>query len=272
MKYKLIASDLDGTLITNNHNISQENKDAIQRAQKAGITVVLATGRSPASVVVASEDLGITSDYGIGFNGGSVFKISTGEKIYETILKADLAKEIVNEMMSINPNIAMGVYVSDDHLLGQNKIPFASSYATGKIKYETVDFMPDHITKDIMKIVIFGERDMLDTVYQGMVNTIKERYVMVYSGTKMLEFIPNNANKGIGLKVLADHLNIPMEETVAIGDNNNDIEMIQAAGLGVSVANGVAQLKAAANFITTKDYNNSALEELINHIFEEESR
>jgi len=268
MKYKMIASDLDGTLNNSKYLISEGNAKAIKKAMDAGIKVVLCSGRSPVSLAGYAKNIGLDEKgcYGIGFNGGTVYEADTGKVLYDSRLKRELALDIVKDIKRISPDVKTSMYIEDDFVMAEEGLTILEDYNNeGLLKLEMVENF-DHLTQDIVKIMLIDEREKLDYIYNEMKDIIDEKYTMVFTGSNILEFLPININKAEGIKLLAKHLGISMDEVVSFGDNYNDIEMIVEAGFGIAIANAVEPLKKVADYVTKRDNDDDAMIEVVDMI------
>ncbi|MPW26873.1 Cof-type HAD-IIB family hydrolase [Alkalibaculum sp. M08DMB] len=249
--YKLLAIDIDGTLMTfKQPQITQRVKEAIQRAKEKGTHVILISGRNYRSMNRMLQDLDI-KDYGITINGGIIVDIASGENISATYLDRSVASGITSifESEGIPYAIFAGFY----------------TYAPREHEYNnTVEYLK--LEEDNVRIYDDTE-EFLNTVktnkYMGMAShekldkiakLIKEQYddyvFIEYGLREHMEIYPKTINKGIALTSLADKLSIPMEEVMAIGDAENDISMLEAAGLGVAMGNALSSVKEKADYIT----------------------
>lgn len=268
MKYKMIASDLDGTLNNDDYIISEGNAQAIKKAVAEGLKVVLCSGRSPVSIASYAKDIGLDTEgcYGIGFNGGSIYEASTGKSLYNARINKNLAIEIIRDIKKVSPDVKIAIYIEDDHIIAEKDLDVLEEHNNqGIMKIEKVNSL-EEITEDIIKIMLVDDRQKLDYIFSKMEKIVVGKYNMVFTGAEILEFLPLNINKAEGLKILAKHLGISLEEIVAFGDNYNDIEMIKEVGLGIAIANAVEPLKEVANYVTKRDNNNDAMIEVVDMV------
>ena len=288
MDYKLIFCDVDGTLIDKDHNLSDANKNAIKKATDAGIQFVLCSGRTPVSLVDIAGNIGVASPYVVGFNGGTIWNTKTNQTLQSQALPTAVAKDLLQEVEAfshvqnavgykseyLRPGeghvvapICFGVYVSPDHIILQSNGPQTGTVIDDKVKItRSTSDIAKLVNNDVLKIIMFGSREQLDDILYTMEPKLKGRADMYYTNTHLLEFVPKGTNKGQGITWLANHLGVTLGQTIAIGDNYNDIEMIKTAGLGIATANAVAPLKEVADHITTADHNNNAVTEAIEYI------
>lgn len=251
--YKIIAVDMDGTLLRQDKKISERTQRAIAKAVKKGAKVVLATGRPYEGVQRYLEELDLTSenDYVISFNGSLVQNNKTKEIIKWNILKGQDLHRLYKISKELNVNIhaftkegcVTPVMSKYSRLEGEiNDIPVIVK------EYDTISD-----EEDIIKIMMVDEPEKLDRAIQSMPKEVYEDYTVVRSTPYFLEFLHKRANKGEGLKALTRHLNISRDETIAIGDAGNDTHMIKYAGLGVAMGNAFPEVKEISDYITASN-------------------
>lgn len=254
--YKLIAIDMDGTLLNSQGKLSDANKESIRLAKEKGIKVVITSGRALSALdrFLEETDLKDLDDYVIANNGGTVHKGHTGECIFFIGIKGSDALKIYEESKKIGFKI---------HIYGKEVcfITEESKYSDFEInhigtKVEKVDFN-NYIKEDddLVKILLFAEEDEIDSKIEMLSQDIKEKYHLVKSLPNLVEILPKNSNKGNGIEALGKILKINSEEIIAIGDQANDIEMIEYAGLGIAMGNAIDEIKEIASYITDTNDN-----------------
>lgn len=257
--YKLLLLDLDDTLLDSKGKISEENINAIRAASEKGCHVVICSGRSNMSLKKFNDQLKI-NDYTIGYNGGIIYK--DDNIITCHYIDKKLVHDIISHCKNYNTGILMyqhGEAWIDDYNI-YNKQYCERSVLTPHI----VDDLLDNLTDEINKVILLGLRHDLDKVIKELPKDIFERCCTFFSHEYLFEFNPLNVTKGTALKELADILDIPVSETIAVGDNENDLPMIKEAGLGIAVKNAIPILKENAGYVTENDCNNSPISEIIN--------
>lgn len=272
MKYKLIATDLDGTLGNSNYTVDEENAIAARKFEDAGGLVVLCSGRSVHSLkYVAEKELKIKDSYLIGFNGGVIVNSSDMKPLYERRLSKEYALEGYNFLKNHDtdkdgkPQLIIGLYTKFDEILTDRKELLEKLYIKQNNKMNLIQKDEiNYLEEDIYKLLILGENETLKEIEPKLINLAKDRYDIVFTGANLLELVPKNTNKGEALAYLASHLNIKIEETIGFGDNYNDLELIKRAGLGIAIKNAVEPLKQIADMTTEKDNDNYAFAEVVN--------
>ncbi|NEZ46772.1 sugar-phosphatase [Clostridium niameyense] len=248
--YKLIAIDMDGTLLKDDKTISEENKIAIKKAKDKGVKVVLSTGRPLEGIKKYLKQLDLISnhDYAVAFNGGLVEKTSEDEILTENYM----TKEDLNLLYDLSKDLDI-----DIHFLTIDKCytPKLNSYSKMEsdlngISLNVVDFNKLDENIKIIKIMFIGAEKKLDEIITKLPEFLYNKYNIVRTDAVYLEFLNKDVSKGYGVKKLAEKLGIKQDEVMCIGDAENDIHMVEYAGLGVAMGNAFPQLKKVANYIT----------------------
>lgn len=262
---KLIAIDLDETLLTTEKTVSKRNREALQKADEMGVRVVIATGRGIVTVQDTLEAIGFEdkeNEYVISFNGGAVTENKGTEFLYTDGLSFEFANELYKR--GLNYDVCIQVYTKED-IFTYNYVQVERAYLEPEIQVieifdENLDFLKD---TEIIKILFMN----LDSTYLGKIEAdLKDITVdsdVSYSSGRYLEFNHKGVNKGAALKFLADRLGIGMSETMVIGDNFNDWSMFKVAGFSVGVANMVEELRNEVDYISDKTNDEDAVAAII---------
>ncbi|MBM7642558.1 sugar-phosphatase [Streptococcus loxodontisalivarius] len=259
MSIKLVAVDIDGTLITDDRQITSEVFEAIQDAKAAGVKVVIATGRPIPGVqsLLSQLNLNQEGDYVITFNGGLVQDAATGQDIVkETLTYVDyLDIEFLSRKLDVHMHAITkeGIYTANRNI-GKYTVHEAT-LVDMPIYYRTPEEMAD---KEIVKIMMIDEPEILDQAIANIPQEFYDKYTIVKSKPFYLEIMDKKVSKGNAIIHLADKLGITMDETMAIGDEENDRAMLEVVGTPVVMENGVPSVKALAKHIT-KSNNDSGV-------------
>lgn len=248
---RLVTIDLDGTLFDDNKIISERNKLAIKKARELGVYIVIATGRPFNGVLPVLEELGLTSenDYCIIFNGAKIFNVKTKETIFSSSINGLDAYDLFNEANRLGTHYQ--AFDNNQTLLTRDHNPYTDVEASlNHIKDNLYDFTQCKKEDEFIKCMMVDNEETLDRVVKEINPIFKEKYSMVRSSQIFLEFLNKSTNKGNALVALAKYLNIDIEDTMAIGDQDNDLSMIEASGFGVCMDNGIDEVKAKADYIT----------------------
>ncbi|GKQ43378.1 hydrolase [Companilactobacillus sp. RD055328] len=252
MTIKLVAIDIDDTLLSSDLKILESTKVSIKKAIKEGIKVVLCTGRPLAGVTPYLNELGISGDdqYVITFNG-SVIETVSGQVIEQQGLDNQTYREV--DQFSKNNKLPYNVLDDDSVIYTSNRdvdvITVIQAYENlAGIMIREVDEMPSNFS--IVKAVFCGTPEQLDDNEAAVRKEFDDRFYVVRAAPNFLEVMHKNVNKGNAVKHLANKLNIQPDEIMAIGDQRNDLPMFEFAGTAVSMGNGSDVAKKAADFVT----------------------
>lgn len=249
--YKIIALDMDGTLLNSDKVITERTKNALKAARKKGVKVVLASGRPIDGLrrYLKELDLVDKDEYVLSYNGSLVQETKSDAIIHESGLNGYDLRYIYKLSRELEVNIH--AFSAETGLITPkiSKYTVVESELNG-IDINVVDF--DKIKDDerIIKIMLIDEADVLDKAIAKLPEEVYEKYNVVKSTPYFLEIINKNGNKGQGLKALAKHLNVKSEEIIAVGDAGNDADMIKYAGLGVAMGNATEDIVKIANYKT----------------------
>lgn len=274
---KLVALDLDGTLFDNSSRISERNLTAIRSITDKGIHVVISTGR-PFEGIPFDQIKGTGINYAITANGSGIYEISTGKCLYENAMDEELVTPILNFLLTrdIHMDAFIGGkgYTPVQCVEMAQKLTVPSSIKNYIITTRTrLDNILQFIHENQLKV-----QKMTLNFYPAADGTLIDRETVrkflvsnpsittVCGGYNNLEFTRADANKGVGLRKLAEILGVNPDATMAIGDTENDLAIIEAAGIGVAMGNATDAVKARADYVTTtntKDGVAAAIEHFI---------
>ncbi|KXI21333.1 sugar-phosphatase [Photobacterium sanguinicancri] len=253
--YKLVALDMDGTLLNSNGEISPRTQDAIAKARSMGVHVVLASGRPLEGMTKALADLSMTSDddYVLSYNASMVQRVASQAVIRSQILKGSDAKNIAS--LSRDLGVHVHAFSRRFGLITPENNDFTRHEAEiNGLTITELDFVELDNNEDIMKVMMIDEPERLSAAIAQLPSMLHEQYTIVQSAPFFLEFLNPKSNKGAGVGMLAEHLGIDASEVICMGDAGNDKHMLEYAGLGVAMANATDDIKAIADHIT--DSNN----------------
>lgn len=265
-KAKILFTDLDGTLLNDERQISYENRKAIKKALDQNKIIVITTGRPLPSALLLVEELGLTSEgcFAITYNGGVIYDCYHKKPIYKATLPIEHVKYIFD--IARKNNIHCNTY-SDTHVISEKKTLELEKYCERiKAQYEIVDNINTYLTDEPVKAVMLSlaGRDKLSKIKEEMETWCNGIVNCYFSSAYILEFGSLEATKGNALKYLCNYLNIPIENSIAAGDEENDISMLHAAGIGVVMANASNEIKKYGDYVTTRNNNNDGIAEIIN--------
>lgn len=258
--YKLIAIDVDDTLLTDDITVSDGTKRALEAAIAQGVMVTLATGRMFASAQKIAKQIELNVPI-ITYQGALVKTLLDGQVLYERNVPIDAAKEL-HAYAEAN-GLHLQLYV-DDELYGTEDNDKIKAYSKlSNIPYKIEPDFNKLLDNPMNKMLIIDDPARLDVVAEELKLLIGDRVHITKSKAHYLEFMHKEGTKGHALRFMAEHIGCSMDQTIAIGDAWNDNEMIMAAGLGVAMGNAVQSLKDIADYVTLS--NN---EDGVKHVIE----
>ena len=249
LKYKLLAVDIDDTLLPRNGSVSERNKRALKEAEEAGIYVTLATGRGYMGANAVREELGIERLV-INYGGAVINDPISGKPFMVTELESDTVVSIIAlaEELGLHAHLYQG-----DEIVCEKYHEYARAYSEHlHIPMRIEPELRKMEWKSVPKVLIITEPERVVELLPYFREKFKGRAAVSGSSPGFIEFNKIGASKGTALAALAEHLGIPREQTAAISDNTLDLEMIEWAGLGACVEDGNEAVKAAADVIVPK--------------------
>ncbi|RWX54579.1 sugar-phosphatase [Photobacterium chitinilyticum] len=254
--YKLVALDMDGTLLNSQKEISVRTKQAINDAREQGAHVVLASGRPLEGMADYLAQLGMTSndDYVLSYNASLVQRVGNKEVIRKQIMKGSDAKNIAS--LSHDLGVFVHAFSPTRGLITPQNNTFTQHESTiNGVEVTEIDFSELDNDEEIIKVMMVADSEILSAAIAQLPESLYEQYTIVQSAPFFLELLNPKSNKGAGVAMLAEHLNINPSEVICMGDAGNDHHMIEYAGLGVAMGNATEDTKALANHITDTNDN-----------------
>ena len=249
---ELVAIDMDGTLLDPSHTLTPRVMQAIARARAQGVQVVLASGRPVSGMAPFLQQLGIQGeqDYCIACNGALVQNIGSGQRVVEFPLSFEdfvfcerISRELGIHFQALDgrrmytPNQDISHYtVADSHL---SNVP---------LSYRRVEEMDPAM--QFIKLMMIDEPAVLDAAIQRLPSELTDRFAVLKSAPFFLEVFDHRAGKGPSLEKLAAHLGVDRANVMAVGDQENDLTMLQFAGTSVAMGNAIPAVKQTAGFET----------------------
>ncbi|WP_278497996.1 sugar-phosphatase [Pantoea vagans] len=268
MAIKLIAIDMDGTLLNPQHEITPGVKSALDRARKQGVSIVLTTGRPFVGIqrYLMELDMQAPDQYAISNNGALVHQAADGECVAEVTLTFDDYLYIENLARELGVHFQA---FDKSHLYTPNKdiseYTIHEASLTGiPVRYRAVEEM-DRAMR-FPKLMMIDRPALLDAAIARLPEHAQQTYTILKSAPYYLEILDRRVNKGQGVRMLAEKLGLKQEEVMAIGDQENDLAMIEYAGTGVAMGNAIDSVKKIAQFITKTNMEDGvahAIEELV---------
>ncbi|MDR0958187.1 MAG: Cof-type HAD-IIB family hydrolase [Clostridiales bacterium] len=269
MEYKVLFLDCDGTLLSDDKTISQENKKAIRYAMDKDVKVVLCSGRSYVTLRQLAEEVGTNKKGNIvvAFNGMEIFDAENGNVLFQERLDGELAAYILSQLKKVaSPDIEIVVYEDMTTIVSEYDNKYFNKYK--EVSQTIKKVVPDlikHVSDlgKVVKIIIIGDNEKLVHVIKHIEDLKDNRISCFFSAQILAEILNSSCSKATGVEFASKYFNISKEHIIAVGDHGNDVSMIKTAGLGIATANAVESAKNAADFVTRRDNNNSAIAEVI---------
>lgn len=269
---KLVAIDLDGTLLTEDRRLPQANIDAIHQAIQAGVQVVICTGRTLPGVreIISQLPFDGEDEFLILQNGSVTHRLHNLE-VLEQVTISRLAREALLDFSRIFDEEGAQLVAFD-----QENLVLVSQHAPNELVLKDSEILGTPITRftgdDFLayegfnKAMVLGEAVILDSLRDRLPSSLLDFYSPVRSQPIIAEFLVKGVSKASGLKALAERLGIDAEHVMAIGDQLNDLEMLEWAGLGVAMGNAVARIKEVSDVVTSSNDEAGVAQAIQNYI------
>jgi Cof subfamily protein (haloacid dehalogenase superfamily) len=259
MKYKMIVLDMDDTLLTDDHKISNRNKQAILKAQEMGVYVVLASGRPTLAMVTYAKELKLDfyNSHIISYNGGVVSDMKTNEVLFEKKLTKNQAHDLYD--YSISKNTSILTYI-DEVIVSELDTEFiAQERSITGMKHRLVKNFKEAVQNEVVKCILTQSPEFLIPLESDLKKAMPDLSVTM-SKPFFLEVAPNGIDKSAGIQFLAKKLQINQQEIIAVGNASNDLAMVQYAGLGVWVDNVNPELRHLSDLIVSSNNHDGVAE------------
>jgi Cof subfamily protein (haloacid dehalogenase superfamily) len=258
--YKLIAIDLDDTLLDDNLHITKSTIKAMESAIAQGVKVTFATGRSFPSAQKIAAQIGLNVPI-ITYQGSLIKNLIDGQVIYERSVPSGAASYIYEYCEK--HRLHLQLYFSETLYVKEDNEKVRDYARLSNITYQVTENFKKLVQMPQTKMLIIDEPDLLDRVAVELREALQGQVHITKSKAHFLEFLHPEGNKGAAIAFLADHFGCTMDQVIAIGDSWNDREMLEVAGLGVAMGNAIQELKEAADYVT---FSNN--EEGVKHVIE----
>lgn len=267
MTTKILLTDLDETLLTSDKKISSTDRNSIKKIIEAGHKFAIATGRPIYSAKIVAKELGLDpyGTYIIASNGGVIYDCEKDEILSKDTVPYSLVSLLFGE--AAKSGLHIHTY-TDTHVVSLRETPELIKYTTTiKMPYQILKRIPEDLPYEPPKMIVMSiqdnSREVLAKFKEKVYPLVEGKLTPVFSNKALLEFLPTGSSKGSALIKLCNILGIPVENSIACGDEENDIPMIIAAGTGVAMKNGTDSVRACADYITDHTNNENAITEVI---------
>ena len=279
MAYRLVALDIDGTLLNSQRKVTERTRKAIDSAREIGVVVTLVTGRRFASARLLAMELGLDSAL-ISHNGALTKNASTLEIIDYHPLTANTSRELIKigheqdaDFILCEDPVGLGRVVVENKSVERNErlasyLSYVNEYG---LTVEVVDNLAEREIEDLIQVMYTGavqKMDSLSSYIQTVIGDNAKRQWTTYRDSDMtiLDLLNPACSKAHGVTALARSLHLTNEEVMAIGDNYNDVEMLQMAGIGIIMANAESGLKTMGFTETTSNDEDGVAEAIERYV------
>lgn len=271
MKYKALFTDFDGTLFSDNFEVSKKDIAAIDDYVKRGGKFFISTGRLFNSIYPYLKAMNVKSDMIVVSQGAEVYDVNTKQPLFRELISLDLASRIISyiyDYMKINPQITAMLYI-DDEVYFLDRLPEYREAFCNILKIKphildcTLQEFLDKVQKKPSKILIMIEEAHIKEFIEGGEKALNGDAVFCESRKFLIEIMPKEINKGTAVEYVAKHYGIDMDDVICVGDSDNDLSMIKVAGLGVATQNALERVKVHAKYIAPS-CNDSPIADIIN--------
>ncbi|MEN2413889.1 Cof-type HAD-IIB family hydrolase [Flavobacterium mesophilum] len=255
----MLVLDMDDTLLTDDHRISDLNKKVLLEAQAKGVYVVLASGRPTSAMTAYAKELemDLNDSYIISFNGAIISQAKDDLVLFEQKLTVEQIHDLYDYSVKMNTHI---ITYLDDEIISETDSEFieVEKEITGMAHLKVSSFK-DYVDRPAVKCILLQEPAYLKTLENDLKTAMPHLSVSM-SKPFFLEAAQQGIDKAASLKILADKLGIHQSEIIAVGNAGNDLTMIEYAGLGVWVDNVTPELRDKADLIVASNNNDGVAE------------
>jgi len=263
---KILFTDIDDTLVCTDKSLSAENRASIDEFLCRGNILVISTGRALSGAVRLMKRLdlyGLKGTYVSSYNGGTILNSENGEILFKKTIPLSEVREVFGYAREF------GIHIQSYH----KEFVVSESMNDTLKRYLDIQQLEPMIVESIDSAEIecpakllamdFKSPEHVDAFREFLMPRTENRLDLFKSNPYLLEIVPHGINKGNALRHMAEALGIPLADTISAGDAENDIPMIQAAGVGCAVANADPRLKELADYVTERDNNHGAIAEIL---------
>jgi len=268
MDNKILFLDLDGTLLNDRKEITPGNRAAIEQAIEMGHRVVVTSGRPLKSALIQAQRLGLAGEgcYVIAYNGAVIYDCSRRREIFRRTLDMASLYRVFDEAR--RRNIHIQAYDEDDTVVIESRCDAAVAQrycAAIDLDFRVVEDIRSGLAAPSVKALMidFQDHETVADAERWVLANMRGQVDCFFSSRYYLEVVPVGMSKGEAVREMSRVLGVPLKNTVAAGDEANDVTMIAAAGTGVAMRNAVEEAKAAAGYVTERDNNHDGIAEVI---------
>lgn len=257
---------MDGTTLDDGSRMPEANRNALEQAVLAGHEIIITTGRPTVSARRLLADYGLDQigcRYVIAFNGGMMLDCASEEVLFKKTIPLDFVEELIRGARA--EDLYIQTYEGDYILTDRDDENLYHYTSKTSMDVKIVPDLLQVLREEPCKLLAIDCRSqkIMEEFRKRMSIWAQDKVDMYYSCAEYMEIVPKGICKGDALRAFCREKGIPVENAIAVGDENNDLSMIKAAGVGCAVANAIDIVKAAADYVTERDNNHSAIEEIV---------
>ena len=244
---RLVAIDLDGTLLTDAKQVSEQTIRAIRALPARGVKVIIATARPPRSVRQIYQTLGLDT-YTINYNGALIWDETRKEAVFHRPLAGSLVREIIDTARAIYADLLVSCEVMDRWYTDRHDPMYTTE--TGRLfKPDVICSVNEFCEQAITKLMFLGHPELITALEPLFAAPFGERITVVRADADLLQIMDRRVSKAVALQRIAEHYGVPLAQVMAIGDAPNDVGMLQSAGVAIAMGNGHERLKQIAHWV-----------------------
>ncbi|HEV7301399.1 MAG TPA: Cof-type HAD-IIB family hydrolase [Tepidisphaeraceae bacterium] len=244
---RLIAIDLDGTLLSDSKTVAQQTIASVASAVEQGVKVVIASARPPRSVRAIYQQLKLDT-WQINYNGAMIWDEPARSVVGHTPLDCDLVLRIISAARAMHPEVLMTCEITDRWHTDRDDQTYTTE--TGRLfPPDVVAPLESFCNQPISKLLLLAHPRQIAALFGMLTERFGDQIAMVSTDADLIQIVHPTASKGAALRTVADHYDIAMANVLAIGDAANDVPMLQAAGVAVAMDNASPAVKAVADWV-----------------------
>ena len=253
---KLLAINLDGTLVTDDKQLTNRTIETIKKASEKGVKIMISSARAfyRLEKYIDALDLRKEGQYTICFNGAMIVENAIGNIVFSKNLEEDEVKEIIE--LGKKLEVPMMLYAKQMNFVEQIPEILANNKAYKGVNFKIEKFENNDYSKEenyVYRIAFIDKSEKIMDIRNKIPKEIIEKYEITSSVPEYIEFVKKGIKKSEAIKFIMEKYQIKQEEVMAMGDGENDIEMLKFAGLGVAMENASEDVKKVANVVTTSN-------------------
>lgn len=265
---KILFTDLDGTLLNDEKEITKDNLTAIKQALSAGHKIVLTTGRALSSAKIQAAKIGFTMPgcYLIAFNGGCIYDVCEGKVLHERTIPREYARELFR--IAKEMKIYIQAYDREGIVVDAESEIVRRHAASENMKYRVIGNLQEGLSEDPPKLLLidYDSPKPLEDFSRRIWEWSKGKVDFFFSSPQYLDVAPYGVSKGYAVRFLCDYLNFSLGNSISAGDAENDINMLETTFVSAVMRNAPENVKKYGTYITRNDNNHSGVAEII-HTF-----